>query len=225
MLTLTNKLLIPLDSNSPFPALGNGVCDGGTFNTERCGWDDGDCLQCNAAVHDPGKIGDGYCDGGLYIDTPACNNDGQDCSSFLSKFPKCHVPEPERVGNGHCDGLPYFSDACNMDGNNCASCNVTYTSWIGDGICDGGDYLSVGCSFDGGDCTECINHSGVADSSKIGDGSCDLELKTTAFGWDGFDCLEEAKPIPCIVENIEWLGDGICGKRDFSRKFDCNRFS
>ena len=87
MLTLTNKLLIPLDSNSPFPALGNGVCDGGTFNTERCGWDDGDCLQCNAAVHDPGKIGDGYCDGGLYIDTPACNNDGQDCSSFLQSFP------------------------------------------------------------------------------------------------------------------------------------------
>ena len=212
VLKLTDKMHIPNDPSNPFPALGNGVCDGGIFNTKECGWDDGDCLECNALVPNPTKIGDDYCDGGLYITAPACNADGNDCSSFISEFPECEVPEPERIGNGHCDGLPYFSHACRMDGDDCATCNVTYVSWIGDGICDGGDYGSLGCSIDGGDCTECFSHTNLTDTSKIGDGICDIELNTTSCGWDGFDCLDEVKPIPCIVETREWLGNGKCGK-------------
>lgn len=46
------------------------------FNVKECGFDDGDCVTCNELVEDPKKIGNGYCDGGLYLDAPECNDDG-----------------------------------------------------------------------------------------------------------------------------------------------------
>jgi hypothetical protein len=58
VLILTNKMLTTFDSDNPFPALGDGRCDGGIFNTKECGWDDGDCLICNAVVPHPSKIGE-----------------------------------------------------------------------------------------------------------------------------------------------------------------------
>lgn len=40
-----------------FFRIGDGVCDGGPYLKEACGWDEYNC--CNL---DPSKIGDGFCD-------------------------------------------------------------------------------------------------------------------------------------------------------------------
>lgn len=45
------------DKNGVLPALGDGFCDGGEFNTKRCGFDAEDCRECNRRVEDPSKIG------------------------------------------------------------------------------------------------------------------------------------------------------------------------
>lgn len=208
VLSLTHNVFPSFDMTQPIPALGDGRCDGGIFNTKECGWDDGDCLVCNTVVPDSSKIGDGRCDGGLYLEFLACNYDGQDCSAFVKNFPDCSVPEPERIGNGHCDGNIYFTSSCGMDGGDCALCNVTYTAWVGDGICDGNQYLTDECSLDGGDCDSCL--ASGADPKSIGDGICHPELNTTECGWDGHDCMDNPKLEPCIVEHEEWLGDGHC---------------
>jgi hypothetical protein len=57
VLILTNKMFTTLGTENTFPALGDGHCDGGVFNTQECGWDDGDCIICNSVVPDPSKIG------------------------------------------------------------------------------------------------------------------------------------------------------------------------
>ena len=64
--------------------IGNGLCDGGVYNTEACKWDSGDCADFNAKnltdcdVKYPNRIGNGACDGGEY-ETEACAWDGGDC--------------------------------------------------------------------------------------------------------------------------------------------------
>ena len=41
----------------PVSTLGDGKCDGGSFNIPECGFDDGDCVKCNERVTDITKIG------------------------------------------------------------------------------------------------------------------------------------------------------------------------
>ena len=65
--------------------LGDGVCDGGLFFTEECGFDHGDCANCK--VDNPSLIGDGECDGGDY-NTEECGWDGGDCIEFNEKYPR-----------------------------------------------------------------------------------------------------------------------------------------
>lgn len=103
---------------------------------------------------------------------------------------------------------------------------MTYVDWISDGICDGMPYISEGCSYDGGDCTKCVLNATI-DIRRIANGICDPELNTTECSWDGFDCIDAKKDIPCIVDDINLLGDGICnGGRyntpqcDFDGKLD-----
>ena len=69
--------------------IGNGLCDGGDYNTEECGWDGGDCIEFNkypnCKVDDQhSRIGNGYCDGGDY-NTEECGWDGGDCPSSAAK--------------------------------------------------------------------------------------------------------------------------------------------
>lgn len=85
--------------------IGDGKCDySSRYNNRACGWDGGDCCPqtCfNATYHceesfycldpahavpnngscfvpDMSRVGDGYCDGGVY-NSPSCNYDGGDC--------------------------------------------------------------------------------------------------------------------------------------------------
>ena len=64
--------------------LGDGVCQGGPYNTEECDWDGGDCtefndLYPNCTVPFPELIGNGWCSGGIY-DVESCGWDGGDCT-------------------------------------------------------------------------------------------------------------------------------------------------
>jgi hypothetical protein len=61
--------------------LGDGVCDGGMYNTESCGFDLGDCVECNKGVDDVSRLGDGVCDGGVF-NTAECEWDAGDCRCF-----------------------------------------------------------------------------------------------------------------------------------------------
>jgi len=66
--------------------LGDGICDGGDYNTAACGYDGGDCDELNeffklhpdCDVEYPHWVGDGDCDGGRY-NTAECGYDGGDC--------------------------------------------------------------------------------------------------------------------------------------------------
>lgn len=55
--------------------LGDGVCDGEEYNTEECEWDYLDCALCNEEVPNHKKIGNGHCDGGLYMKLSVCAED------------------------------------------------------------------------------------------------------------------------------------------------------
>lgn len=62
--------------------LGDGICHG-EYNTEKCAYDAGDCLEFNAKYPDcnvayPSLIGNGWCSYGDY-DTEECGWDGGDC--------------------------------------------------------------------------------------------------------------------------------------------------
>ena len=52
-----DEVLVPAGDTAAYPAIGNGKCDGWMLNNEKCGYDGGDCLVCNAAVPDISKIG------------------------------------------------------------------------------------------------------------------------------------------------------------------------
>jgi hypothetical protein len=61
--------------------LGDGICDGGSYNTASCGFDLGDCEKCNQSVFDFSRVGDGICDG-VFFNIDECNWDAGDCKCF-----------------------------------------------------------------------------------------------------------------------------------------------
>lgn len=77
--------------------IGDGICQGGNYNSEVCGWDAGDCIDFNTRypechVPHPYKVGDDHCDGNVYF-VEECGNDGFDCSG-------CNVEKPAWIGDG-----------------------------------------------------------------------------------------------------------------------------
>eukprot|EP00979_Chaetoceros_neogracilis_P012553 scaffold3353_cov298-Chaetoceros_neogracile.AAC.4 len=150
--------------NVGYPVLiGNGVCQGGDYNTAECGSDGGDCDDFNLAyphcnVDRPYSIGNGSCSGVDY-NTAECGFDGGDC--VVPDYPDCHVDRPSNVGNGWCDNYGKYNTAeCGSDGGDCDDfneayphCNAGNPGWIGNGFCNGGDYNTEACGFDEGDCS------------------------------------------------------------------------
>lgn len=181
------------DCMVPFPEkIGNGRCDGvfsyfdsvagelvnGTYNTQKCGWDGGDCIEHNlkyrecSMVTEPFRLGDGTCDGGWY-DTSFCKWDGGDCEIAEQRVrrPHCNVADMSLLGNGHCNSLKgqeYNTLECGWDGGDCDQwnrdstkgakyeyCEAPDPSRIGDGNCDVGSlYDNIDCDWDGGDCED-----------------------------------------------------------------------
>lgn len=138
----------------PFKLL-NGVCDGGDYNTQECGYENGDCLDCS--VEYPYLIGNGKCNVGGDYNTRECGYDGGDC--VISGYPGCHVYDPSKIEDGTCNGFQYNTELCGWGGgdrlefnNEYPVCDVLHPSYIGNGICDGSRYNKTECEWDGGDC-------------------------------------------------------------------------
>ena len=160
--------------------IGDGVCDGLSYNTAECGWDGGDCIEFNNMYPDcnvtfPDRIGDGTCNSGVY-NTAECGWDGEDCLELSAQhglYPNCPFDEsPETFGNGVCDNV-YNNAECGWDYGDCEffnslnlpDCQVNFPSKIGDGYChlwqddweiftDDINYMTPECNYDGGDCLE-----------------------------------------------------------------------
>jgi hypothetical protein len=123
--------------------------------TEECGYEGSDCKECAAIIPNGTEalIGNGICNGGVYM-TDACGNDGGDCSECFNIIPN---GTEDLVGDGFCNGGVYMSEpACNMDGGDCSECanlipNGT-EALVGDGFCNGGNFMTDACGNDGGDC-------------------------------------------------------------------------
>lgn len=176
--------------------LGDGVCDGGDYQTESCYYDGGDCLNFiedypNCDAEFPSLIGDGKCHS--EYDNEECGGDGGDCQNFkeLHDLENCDVEDIDRIGDGICDGGDYLSEECAFDGGDCGNCTLgdktMSIDYIGDGLCDGENYMTEACGFDGGDCDNCRGK----DIQRVGDGNCDQDLNNYDCGYDGGDCLAD----------------------------------
>ena len=116
------------DCKVEFPLLiGNGKCNRGSYNSEACGWDGGDCDDfqkkypgCN--VKNPMRVGDGKCDGGDY-NIEECAWDGGDCDEFKLMYPDCNVETPTQIGNGRCNLGEYNTEKCGWDEGDCDAVN------------------------------------------------------------------------------------------------------
>ncbi len=64
--------------------IGDGICNGGGYNKEVCGFDGGDCIEFNTlypncSTNRPYKVGDGLCEQSNGLNTKDCGFDGGDC--------------------------------------------------------------------------------------------------------------------------------------------------
>lgn len=82
--------------------VGDGYCDGGSYNTDSCGYDGGDCCATS-------------CQPGDY----ACGSNGFDCID-PEEVGVCDPPRASWVGDGYCDRSPDYNNAqCGWDGGDC----------------------------------------------------------------------------------------------------------
>jgi hypothetical protein len=148
------------------PRLGDSKCESSVYNTKECGYENGDCIECNSLVFNFTFTGDGVCHGG-YHNTGTCNWDAGDCTYFNREYPRCHIvsadflversPIVPIIGDGICNSALYNNAECGFEDGDCVLCNllVEDSTKIGNGICDGGNYMSEACGYDGGDCLGC----------------------------------------------------------------------
>jgi len=182
--------------------VGDGVCNGGLYMVEQCGFDGGDCANC--AVHKMYMVGDSFCDGGDY-NTLECGWDGGDCLEFNELYPDCDVPEPFLVGDGLCHA-GYQGKECGLDGGDCPPCLNDLTR-IGDGFCDWKLHTPE-CDWDGGDCLGCVLNE------RMGDGICDHEFDKINCGHDAGDCPTMVIPSIGRPKSIAYSPNGLslaCG--------------
>jgi hypothetical protein len=84
--------------------VGDGYCDGGSYNVASCGYDGGDC--CPAT-----------CTPGDY----ACGANGYQCLD-PNGAGVCTAPRQSWVGDGYCDRNPDYNNAqCGWDGGDCCA--------------------------------------------------------------------------------------------------------
>lgn len=201
------------------PTLGDTFCENTLYNNENCGWEFGDCLECNSLVTDITLTGDGYCHGGWH-NSDFCNSDGNDCNAFNARYPRCteytNAILDERkplisvpvLGNGVCESFLYNNRDCGYENGDCLTFNILYPECadkikelldsgfprtslpiLGDGICNSGLYMLSECGFEDGECEQCSFV--IENKTKIGDGICDGQsYMLDICGYDGGDCSE-----------------------------------
>lgn len=198
-------------SNAEIP-----VQDKGTYNTEECEFDGGDCVEFNekfpnCIVDEPFRVGDNICNRG-FKNTAECGFDSGDCDKFnfqMDLYPNClttvyNLLDPSMFGDGKCNNDRSNTEECGFDDGDCVEFNNKYPNcktkpnqdlWledaekIGDGVCNYGNIEA--CGFDGGDCVE-FNKKYPNCTAEypdwVGNGECDEMVNTADCGFDGGDC-------------------------------------
>ena len=206
--------------------LADGYCDSvGSYNTEVCNWDGGDCCGDTCGV--------GYdttFDCAVEEIYEVCLD--PDSSDTIVDTGGCLAAVSSFLGDGYCDGFGfgyYNTAACDWDyGDCCAStcddgtvhtcaedanhfecldpdatdhapgnCSVAFFEYLGDSYCDyNGGYNVAACGWDGGDC--CLYTCTESDT---------VEETVYSCGDGGYDCKDNTT---CIVDFYSWLGDGYC---------------
>ena len=100
--------------------------DGPPYNTEKCGWDDGDCVL-NPVDEYPDCpvvylliLGDGQCDECYNMEEFGWD-DGDCVVNPVKGYSNCFVLNPSSIRNGLCDHWPpYNTDECGWDGGDCS---------------------------------------------------------------------------------------------------------
>ncbi len=226
-----------VDSLPKIQKMGNGQCDGSFYNTLRCGFDDGDCVDfklaypnCEAGA-DAYTIGNGRCNENY--NNPECLFDGGDCCPF-------DLATDTELNNGVCDGGRYNTKACNYDAYDCEDFNLhhpacpieklafmipldsTKSVVIGDHICDSGIYMTVECGYEGEDCRECAQLIPEGTESLIGNGICNgYPYASKECGFDGGDCDQCAEGILHVEDCASFkLNHPECSLADMSDQLD-----
>jgi len=137
-----------------FERVGNGVCDGGKYNSAACSNDGGDCDECNKKIKliDDGR---GSSTSGYYSsvsDGPSTMS-GESRNSTSGYYSSASGGETTSASGEASSVLGrmmvFFEDRQNINA------PLEDFERVGDGICDGEIYNSEVCSYDGGDCNEC----------------------------------------------------------------------
>lgn len=205
---------------------GDGKCDRTmnpiNLNTQRCGYDDGDCDEWNAKYDQckPGThasklkkfgISSKFCN--QDFNTEECGYDDGGCLYLNENYPGCKVETWTRLGDGICDYKEDFlSEECAWDG---GDCNMILTKmeqypdcWglidfpeitfekFGDGTCDHtAFYLNSDiCGFDDGDCEE---FNEMYKDCKPGKQAWELESFASQYG----SCNQEYNTPECGFDN------------------------
>lgn len=177
--------------------------------------------QCDIDKNDYHKIGDGRCDGGMFMHL-TCGFDGGDCLSYRVQYPDCDALEPHLIGDGECNEL-YNKESCDYDGGDCCRARTfEEKAKLGDNNCDP-EFNTIGCKYDYGDCEEFNDGFGskypfcvVPDVSKLNNGKCDGgEYISESCGFDDGDCAACLERIGYgknggLLVNPNNYGDGFC---------------
>jgi hypothetical protein len=213
--------------NEDIKLIGNGICNGGEFNTVQCGFDHGDCVDFNLAypdcnVPEPNRVGDRECDENDVYNIEECKFDGGDC---------CPVATSDLYGDRVCHAGVYNTLACNYDEGDCEAFRKEFPDCpehvngspivIGNGICDlTATYLiTAECGFSFGDCQKC----NVDDHNKLGDGHCDGgKYNMDPCKFDNGDCNTCNTKIKELGLNASKIGDGTCDGKNYTLIAECN---
>jgi hypothetical protein len=177
-----------------------------TCNTEcmveACGYDDGDCTQCQLDGCPVGFDLNQECNQECNI--KSCSYDNGFCPNCA---PTC---TPAMIKNGICDP-ECFNQDCGWDKEDCGDrCSVNcLNSMIRDGKCDD-ECQTVECDFDWEDCKLC---SKGCQKKYLGDKSCNSVCNNKKCGYDLGDCPVPACAPECKLTMIE---DGKCDKSCFN---------
>ena len=181
--------------------IGDGVCNGGIYNSERCNYDGDVCSVCNRVVDNFRRIGDGVCDGGKYNSATFSNGRG-DCDEKIN----------QTIEDGQCDKFIVEIKECNFDGGDCVAYLeiLEYYGKFENGEFDGQNYNSAICNYDDDDFEKFYKYAMFLDYYRIkiiGEGVYDLSIaycnECNLDGGDYNDCND-------LVIKFERVGDGIC---------------
>ncbi|CAM9616068.1 unnamed protein product [Ectocarpus sp. 8 AP-2014] len=176
------------DCEADMALVGDSLCDL-DFNVAECGFDGGDCCECECTCVDTGDQVCGEGGGGYFCVDPDAPQDCASAPSPTSSTPSSPTSSDAIVVTAG----PTSLDASDDPYPGCGG----YIPHIGDGYCDE-DNNTAACGFDGGDCCACT--CGV---------DAEVDHECGLLG-DGYDCRDPDVPDDCNLSNFAQC-EGING--------------